>query len=104
MISCISTHIVTRYQVSITTGDLWNAGTDANVYLTIYGERGDTGVRQMYQAETQEKFLKGEVREPFVLFRVIQVLRSDFSGKLKMLTQYDLPIKKTPNNIQECSA
>ena len=45
----------------ITTGDLWNAGTDANVYLTIYGERGDSGIRQMYHANRQEKFKKGQV-------------------------------------------
>ena len=50
-----------KYEVLITTGDLWNAGTDANVYLTMYGERGDTGVRQMYWAERPENFQKGQV-------------------------------------------
>ncbi|KAK2179893.1 hypothetical protein NP493_465g00008 [Ridgeia piscesae] len=51
---------VVRYDVLITTGDLWNAGTGANVYLTIYGERGDSGIRQMYHANRQEKFQKGQ--------------------------------------------
>ncbi|GFR86808.1 lipoxygenase-like protein domain-containing protein 1 [Elysia marginata] len=41
---------VIKYEVSVMTGDLWNAGTEANVYLTIYGDRGDSGVRQLYMA------------------------------------------------------
>ncbi|KAK3777632.1 hypothetical protein RRG08_021747 [Elysia crispata] len=41
---------VIKYEVSVLTGDLWNAGTEANVYLTIYGDRGDSGVRQLYMA------------------------------------------------------
>ena len=35
---------ITTYQVSVTTGDLKGAGTDANVYLTLYGETSDTGL------------------------------------------------------------
>lgn len=43
------------------TGDIWNAGTDANVYLTVYGERGDTGVRQLLRKDDLKKFQKGQV-------------------------------------------
>ncbi|CAG5116252.1 unnamed protein product, partial [Candidula unifasciata] len=39
---------VIKYEVTVTTGDLWNGGTNASVYLTIYGDRGDSGVRQLY--------------------------------------------------------
>ncbi|XP_048249875.1 lipoxygenase homology domain-containing protein 1-like isoform X2 [Haliotis rufescens] len=49
-----------KYQVDVTTGNLWNAGTDANVYLTIYGDRGDTGVRQLYSENRQRCFNKGQ--------------------------------------------
>ena len=34
------------------TGDVKGAGTDANVFLTIYGEYGDTGERQLLKSET----------------------------------------------------
>lgn len=39
---------VVRYSVYVTTGNLWGASTEANVYMTMYGDRGDTGVRQLY--------------------------------------------------------
>ena len=44
------------------TGNLWNAGTDANVYLTVYGDRGDTGVRQLFSVSKDQIFKKGQVR------------------------------------------
>lgn len=46
-----------KYQVDVITGDVWGATTDANVYITIYGDRGDTGVRQLY-AETKGVYFK----------------------------------------------
>jgi retinitis pigmentosa 1 len=52
---------VIKYEVSVTTGDLWNAGTDANVYLTVYGDRGDTGVRQLFIPAKEKGFKKGSV-------------------------------------------
>ena len=58
-----------KYQVDVYTGDIWGGGTDANVYITIYGDRGDTGVRQLY-AETKGVYFKqGQVipRDFFVL-------------------------------------
>ncbi|XP_074641254.1 lipoxygenase homology domain-containing protein 1-like [Tubulanus polymorphus] len=54
---------VLKYQVSVITGDCYNAGTDANVYMTIYGERGDSGVRQLWKAKSMSKgiFNKGQI-------------------------------------------
>ena len=37
-----------RYEVHVYTGDENNAGTDAHVYLTLFGERGDTGKRKLH--------------------------------------------------------
>jgi hypothetical protein len=34
-----------KYKVSVTTGDRFGAGTDANVFITIYGSNGDSGER-----------------------------------------------------------
>ena len=49
------------YEISSVTGDLWNAGTEANIYITIYGDKGDTGVRQLYAPDDPDKFKKGRV-------------------------------------------
>ena len=37
------------------------AGTDANVYITIYGERGDTGKRKLLSSNNENKFEIGQV-------------------------------------------
>ncbi|KAM9858421.1 lipoxygenase homology domain-containing protein 1 [Aulostomus maculatus] len=50
------------YQVSVRTGDMYRAGTDANVFLTIYGDLGDTGERKLAKSENNKnKFERGEV-------------------------------------------
>uniref|UniRef100_A0A8B9I3D6 Oxygen-regulated protein 1 n=1 Tax=Anser brachyrhynchus TaxID=132585 RepID=A0A8B9I3D6_9AVES len=51
---------VTVYEVHVTTGELWNAGTEADVYISIYGEKGDTGSRQLLRSQKPKKFLKGQ--------------------------------------------
>ena len=38
-----------RYEIIIMTGDVKEAGTDANVFITIYGVNGDSGQRQLRQ-------------------------------------------------------
>ncbi|KAM4634346.1 lipoxygenase homology domain-containing protein 1 [Polymixia lowei] len=50
------------YKVSVMTGDMYGAGTDANVFLTIYGDLGDTGERKLSKSETNSnKFERGSV-------------------------------------------
>ncbi|XP_054895001.1 lipoxygenase homology domain-containing protein 1 [Poeciliopsis prolifica] len=50
------------YKVSVRTGDMYGAGTDANVFLTIYGDLGDTGERKLAKSENNKnKFQRGEV-------------------------------------------
>ncbi|XP_060929737.1 lipoxygenase homology domain-containing protein 1-like [Limanda limanda] len=48
------------YNVSVMTGDVYGAGTDADVFLTIYGDLGDTGERKLSKSETNSnKFERG---------------------------------------------
>ncbi|XP_041854417.1 lipoxygenase homology domain-containing protein 1 isoform X1 [Melanotaenia boesemani] len=55
----LETHM---YKVSVRTGDMYGAGTDANVFLTIYGDLGDTGERKLAKSENnRNKFERGEV-------------------------------------------
>ncbi|KAK7896482.1 hypothetical protein WMY93_021807 [Mugilogobius chulae] len=55
------------YTVSVITGDVYGSGTDANVFLTIYGDLGDTGERKLSKSETNSnKFERGSVRKTFI--------------------------------------
>ena len=48
--------------VHVYTGDTKSGGTDANVFLTLFGETGDTGERQLSKSEThKDKFERGQV-------------------------------------------
>lgn len=58
------------YKVSVMTGDVYGAGTDANVFLTIYGDQGDTGERKLRKSETNgNKFERGAVRKQTFCFQ-----------------------------------
>lgn len=60
----ISSSAAHTYKVSVMTGDVYGAGTDANVFLTIYGDQGDTGERKLRKSETNgNKFERGSVRK-----------------------------------------
>lgn len=61
---CLTAHLVVLYSVQIFTGNVPGAGTDAKVYITIYGDLGDTGERYLGKSENRtNKFEKGAVRE-----------------------------------------
>ena len=50
------------YNVEVHTGKKSGAGTDANVFLDIFGEQGDTGERPLSKSKTnRNKFEKGNV-------------------------------------------
>ena len=50
----------TSYQVSVKTADVRMAGTDANVHLKIFGDKGDTGTLHLKNSEgTKNKFERG---------------------------------------------
>ena len=53
---------VGEYTVHMYTGDVFQAGTDANVFINVYGEKGDTGERRMKDSETNmNKFERNQV-------------------------------------------
>ncbi|KAM4028013.1 oxygen-regulated protein 1 [Anomaloglossus baeobatrachus] len=51
---------VTNYKMEVVTGDLWNAGTEANVYISLQGQYGDTGSRQLQKSNKPTPFIKGQ--------------------------------------------
>lgn len=54
--------LVHQYQVKVQTGDIADAETEAEVFITIFGERGDTGKRRLYKSKSEGKpFTRGKV-------------------------------------------
>ena len=50
------------YQVKVVTGDVFGAGTDANVFINLTGEFGDTGERHLKDSNTNmNKFERNQV-------------------------------------------
>lgn len=49
-----------NFRVAVTTSDVRGAGTDANVALVLYGEKGDTGERKLESSAND--FERGKVR------------------------------------------
>lgn len=82
--SCLT---VNTYEVCVFTGDMLGAGTDANVFINIYGENGDTGERYLKNSDNLNKFERGQVR------RIRQRDRNGFSNpqeiKAGKLTQWE---------------
>ena len=57
-----SKFLVVAYRLKIQTGKKIGAGTDANVYCTIFGDNGDSGMRKIRRSdENRNKFERGEV-------------------------------------------
>lgn len=51
----------TTYKVIVHTGDIRSAGTDANVSLKIFGDKGDSGDLELKNSEThRDKFERGQ--------------------------------------------
>ena len=49
------------YEVKVFTGDKTGAGTDANVFLTIFGINGDSGERELRKSDNANKFERNQV-------------------------------------------
>ena len=76
LINCIVC-LVLKYEITVVTGDLWSAGSEANVYMTIYGERGDTGVRLLHKNKNGKghKFQKGQVIPSWFVFIMSSIVK-----------------------------
>nr|XP_019595266.1 PREDICTED: lipoxygenase homology domain-containing protein 1 isoform X5 [Rhinolophus sinicus] len=74
-----------RYRVTLCTGEFEGAGTDANVYLCLYGDAGDTGERLLFNCRnTDNMFQKGNVDEftiESVTLRKVRRVRVRHDGK-----------------------
>jgi hypothetical protein len=63
-----------KYRAKVTTGKKFGGGTDANVFLDIFGTNGDTGKRELRRSETySNKFEVGHTDE-FIIEGVLLVV------------------------------
>ena len=63
----------TSYKVDVITGDLNGSGTDANVFLIIFGEYGDSGEIALKNSETyKDKFERGHT-DIFILKDILSL-------------------------------
>lgn len=60
ILSYIHDVVVYRYRVEVQTGKMPNAGTEANVHMTIVGLRGDSGERSLLSSKKRQ-FVPGRV-------------------------------------------
>lgn len=62
MIFSFSIFLVVKYEVTVITGDVEFAASDSNIFISIYGDSGDTGKRWLKKPTSpQEPFAKGSV-------------------------------------------
>ena len=73
LILIVLSSLVVKYDVMVYTGKKRGAGTDANVCMTIFGERGDTGSRQLRSSKTNKnKFENGKVCTQISYFTLLE--------------------------------
>lgn len=54
--------LVADYSVRIKTGSMKNAATESNIYIQVFGDKGDTGVVELKQiCDTKDKFSRGAI-------------------------------------------
>ena len=63
-VTCIYFFSVYVYHVFVHTGDKRGAGTNADIFLNIFGELGDTGDRPLEESKTnRNKFERNQVKQ-----------------------------------------
>lgn len=77
---------IVEYTVEVQTGKKMGAGTDANVFLNIFGEYGDTGQRVLSKSKTnRKKFERDQVdvfRIEAVALKNLKKIRIGHDGKM----------------------
>lgn len=62
-LSFICLLLVLDYEIQVYTGTVSDADAEANVYIHVFGTRGDSGKRKLHKSKFQTlKFQKGQVK------------------------------------------
>ena len=92
---------VLTYKVQVITGDRMCAGTDANVFINVLGEQGDTGTRYLLRSTTSaNKFERGQVRKSKFTINIIFLITSFFANKnIPFAFEYRCLVKSKKNML-----
>jgi len=63
----------TSYKVSVQTSNVNGAGTDAGVYITLFGENGDSGEIRLKSSETNKKPFENNQLDVFTLSNILNL-------------------------------
>jgi len=65
----------TSYKISVKTSDVSGAGTNANVFVVLFGEYGDSGELQLKDSETNKSSFKTGQTDVFTVADVLDLGR-----------------------------
>ena len=68
----------TTYKATVTTSDVRGAGTDANVFMVIFGEHGDSGEIALKHSETFKDKFERDHQDVFYLKNLLSLGESIF--------------------------
>jgi len=63
------------YRISVKTSDVTGAGTDASVFVILFGEYGDSGELQLKDSETNRKPFESSQTDVFTVQNVLDLGR-----------------------------
>lgn len=63
----------TNYRVNVKTSNVKGAGTDANVYVTLFGDNGDTGPLHLKKSETNKSPFENDQMDVFSLNDILSL-------------------------------
>ena len=105
-----SQRITPPYVVSITTGDATNAGTDSNIFVTLYGEYGESdevkisSICEDYERSSSNRIGRtdGIIKTDKYLGKIDKIkVRSDGSGDNSDWLLKDVTVTKENNDLNE---
>lgn len=77
---CFPALAAVKYEIVVYTGDKFGAGTNANVFITLYGENGNTGkraltqsMRDLFERKQVDKFTIEAVDLGIIFYHHVQV-------------------------------
>jgi hypothetical protein len=63
----------TNYKISVKTSNVKGAGTDANVFVTLFGDNGDSGPLHLKKSETNKSPFENDQNDVFVFNDILSL-------------------------------
>jgi len=86
----------TTYKVTVKTSEEKGAGTDANVYVCLFGENGDSGALHLKDSETNSSAFEAKQEDVFTIQDVLSL------GELTKCRVYNKGLPFTYRYIVTC--